>query len=93
MKILKVDVRLVVLAGFLVVGLLPTHAQVAKDLRDPKEIVRAAMNAELDADLNDHSHWRYRDAQSDGSDTVSIVVETGHGSVKRLIEQEWKAAE
>jgi hypothetical protein len=87
MKILKFDVRLVVLAGLLVVGWLPTHAQAAKDRRDPREIVRAAMNAELDADLHDHSHWRYRDAQSDGFDKASIVVETGHGSVKRLIER------
>ncbi len=87
MKILKFDVRLVALAGFLGVGLLPTYAQVAKE---PKEIVRSAMNAELDADLHDHSHWRYRDAQSDGFDKASIVVETGHGSVKRLIERNGK---
>jgi hypothetical protein len=87
MKILKFDVRLVVLAGFLAVGLLPIRAQTQKD---PREIVRTAMNAELDADLNDHSHWRYRDAQKDGTDTVSIVVETGHGSVKRLVERNGK---
>ncbi|MBB5340428.1 hypothetical protein [Tunturiibacter gelidoferens] len=79
MKILKVYVRLVVLAGFLAAGWLPMHAQ------EPREIVRVAMQAELNADLNDHSHWRYRDAESDGTDKVSIVVETGHGSVKRLI--------
>jgi hypothetical protein len=79
MKILKVYVRLVLLAGLLAAGLLPMHAQ------EPREIVRIAMQAELNADLNDHSHWRYRDAESDGTDKVSIVVETGHGSVKRLI--------
>jgi hypothetical protein len=81
MKILKVDVGLVVLASFFAAGLLPMLAQ------EPKEVVRSAMNAELNADLNDHSHWRYRDAQKDGTDTVSIVVETGHGSVKRFIER------
>ena len=43
------------------------------------------MQAELAADLNDHTRWRYRDAQKDGTDTVSIVVETEHGAVKRLI--------
>jgi hypothetical protein len=81
MKILKLDVRLVVLASFFAAGLLPVLAQ------EPKEVVRSAMNAELNADLNDHSHWRYRDAQKDGTDTVSIVVETGHGSVRRFIER------
>jgi hypothetical protein len=82
MKILKVDVLLVVLASFLVVGTLPMRAQ---ELKDPREIVRTAMEAELAADLNDHSRWHYRDAQKDGVETVSIVVETDHGSVKRLI--------
>jgi hypothetical protein len=72
------------LASSLAVGTLPMRAQESKE---PKEIVRVAMNAELDADLNDHSHWRYRDVQKDGTDTVSIVVETGRGSVKRLIEK------
>jgi hypothetical protein len=87
MKNLKFHALLVVLASLFVVGTLPLHAQESKDSRDPREIVRVAMNAELDADLNDHSHWRYRDSQKDGTDTVSIVVETGHGSVKRLIEK------
>ena len=53
--------------------------------QDPKEIVRTAMQAELAADKNDHTRWRYRDAKKDGTDTVSIVVETDHGSVKRVI--------
>jgi hypothetical protein len=81
---LRFSSRLIVLGGFLLAGLAPLYAQ---DSTPAKEIVRAAMKAELDADLNDHSHWRYRDAQKDGTDTVSIVVETGHGSVKRLIER------
>jgi len=71
-----------VLGGILQAGPWTLYAQSTKDA---KEIVRVAMNAELAADLNDHSHWRYRVAQSDGTNTVSIVVETGHGSVKRLI--------
>jgi hypothetical protein len=70
------------LGGILLVG---PWAWCAQSTKDAKEIVRVAMNAELAADLNDHSHWRYRVAQSDGINTVSIVVETGHGSVKRLI--------
>src|ERR1700730_2034292 len=73
---------LVVLGGLLLAGLLPLHANGTKDA---KEIVRAAMQAELSADLNDHTRWRYRDAKKDGTDTVSIVVETAQGSVKRMI--------
>jgi hypothetical protein len=80
--ILRFSSQLIALGGLLLAGSFPLQAQGAKD---PKEIVRVAMEAELAADLNDHSHWRYRDAQNDGTNTVSIVVETGHGSVKRLI--------
>jgi hypothetical protein len=73
---------LIVLGGFLLAGPWTVYAQGTKDA---KEIVRVAMNAELAADLNDHSRWRYRVDQKDGINTVSIVVETAHGSVKRLI--------
>src|ERR1700678_1360616 len=79
---LKGYLRLLGFAGVLFVGSLPLRAQGGKD---PKEIVRTAMQAELEADLNDHTRWHYRDAQKDGVETVSIVVETDHGSVKRLI--------
>src|SRR6266436_6721935 len=64
------------------VGQYALHAQ---DARPAKEIVQTAMQAELDADKNDHTRWRYRDAKKDGTDTVSIVVETQDGSVKRVI--------
>lgn len=66
----------------LLVGQYTLHAQ---DSKSPKEIVQSATKAELAADKNDHTRWRYRDAKRDGTDTVSIVVETDHGSVKRLI--------
>jgi len=74
--------KLIALGGFVIAGLLPAHAQEPKSA---KEIVRIAMEAELSADLNDHSRWHYRDSQKDGTDTVSIVVETDQGAVKRLI--------
>jgi hypothetical protein len=64
------------------VGQYTLHAQNAKPA---KEIVQTATQAELDADKNDHTRWRYRDAKKDGTDTVSIVVETEYGSVKRVI--------
>lgn len=82
MEILKSYSGLLLLTVSLLAGVLPLHADGSKDA---KEIVRTAMEAELSADLNDHSHWRYRVAQTDGTNTASIVVETGHGSVKRLI--------
>jgi hypothetical protein len=79
---LRFSSRVMVVGGFLLAGLAPLRAQ---DTRPAKEIVRTAMQAELAADLNDHSRWRYRDDQRDGTNTVSTVVETDHGSVKRLI--------
>jgi hypothetical protein len=79
---LRSPYHLIALGCFLFATLLSLHAQGGKDA---KEIVRAAMQAELAADLNDHTRWSYHDAQKDGTNTVSIVVETEHGSVKRLI--------
>jgi hypothetical protein len=79
---LRFSSRLIVLGGFLFAGLSPLHAQSSKDT---KEIVQTATQAELAADKNDHTRWRYRDAKSDGTDTVSIVVETDYGSVRRVI--------
>jgi hypothetical protein len=52
---------------------------------DAKEIVKAAAAAEIVADNTDHSRWRYKDTRKDQGDSVFIVVETDHGSVKRLI--------
>jgi hypothetical protein len=82
MKSLNFFSRFLMLAVSVAVGLAPLRAQAGKDA---KEIVRTAMNAELSADLNDHTRWRYRDSKRDGTDTTSIVVETDYGSVKRMI--------
>jgi hypothetical protein len=82
MKILKSYSGLLMLMVSLLVGQYTLRAQ---DANSAKEIVRTAMQAELDADKNDHSRWRYRDAKKDGTDTVSIVVETAQGSVGRVI--------
>jgi hypothetical protein len=83
MKNFNLSVRLVVLLGFLLAGSSLLRAQEA---RAPQEIVRSAVNAELAADATDHSRWKYRDDHRDLG-TVSIVVETNHGSVRRLIER------
>jgi len=52
---------------------------------DARAIIQAAVKAELAADDSDHTRWRYRDLQKELNNSVSIVVQTGHGSVKRLI--------
>jgi hypothetical protein len=52
---------------------------------DAREIVKAAVAAEIAADDTDHSIWRYKDTRKDQNDSVFIVVQTGHGSVRRLI--------
>jgi hypothetical protein len=61
------------------------HTLRAQDAKPAQEIVRTATQAELAANKNDHTRWRYRDAKKDGTDTVSIVVETEYGSVNRVI--------
>ena len=52
---------------------------------DAKEIVKQAVAAEIAADDSDQSRWRYKDTRKDENDSVFIVVQTGHGSVRRLI--------
>jgi hypothetical protein len=52
--------------------------------QEPKQIVQQAVNTQLAADRNDHSHWRYI-RTDDGKDKV-VVVETEHGAISRHIE-------
>src|SRR5258705_10546199 len=66
----------------LLVGQYTLHAQ---DAKPAKEIVRTATQAEMAADKNDHTRWRYRDAKKDGTDMVSIAVETEWGTVRRVV--------
>src|SRR5438105_4509804 len=47
-------------------------------------IVQKAVNAELAANRDDHSLWRYREREDGGE--IFYVVETHYGSVKRHIE-------
>jgi hypothetical protein len=62
----------------------PLHA--AEPVRDALSLLKVSVQAELNADENDHSRWRYRDDQQ-VLHTVSIVVQTDNGSVKRLIQR------
>ena len=52
-------------------------------------LVERAVQAELAADKNDHSRWRYFDDERDKG-TMSIVVQTDAGSVKRLVARNGK---
>lgn len=57
---------------------------------DAKQIVQQAVNAELAANRDDHSHWRYIETEMDGSKYV--VVETQYGAIKRHIDYRWGPA-
>jgi len=81
---LRLSAGWIAIGGLALAGMLPLCAQ---ETNDAKAIVTMAMKAELDADANDQSHWRYKDDQKDLA-TVSIVVQTESGSVKRLISKD-----
>ena len=83
-KISKTVAGLVVLTGSLLAVSIPLRAQHPQDTKDTKQIVQAAVKAELAANQNDRTRWKYKDDQKD-SNTISIVVQTDDGSLKRLI--------
>jgi hypothetical protein len=58
-----------------------THAMTAQDA---KQIVQQAVNTQLAADRDDHTHWRYIKTD-DGKDKI-VVVETENGAITRHIE-------
>jgi hypothetical protein len=55
------------------------HAQ------DAQQIVQEAVNAELQANRDDHSHWRYLEHEENGDSF--IVVETQNGAIKRHVDE------
>lgn len=50
---------------------------------DAQQLVQQATDVELAADRDDHSHWRYRQQESGGNE--SVVVETEHGAIARRV--------
>jgi hypothetical protein len=62
-------------------------ARAQENVGDAKAIVQGAVKAELAADDSDHTRWRYRDLRRETNNSIFIVVETDHGSVKRLVSQ------
>ena len=68
----------------LAVGVLGAHAQ-QQDAK-AQAMVRSAMQSELSASANDHTHWQYRDVNRNAEgESVYRVVETGHGSVRKKL--------
>src|SRR5665213_3570216 len=57
----------------------------AGQAQDAKAIIQQAVHAELDANANDHSHWRYIESEDGGNKFV--VVETENGAIKRHIDE------
>jgi len=70
----------------LAIGVVGVRAQ----QQDPKaqQMVRVAMQVELDASRDDHSHWEYKEVYK-GLEGVKVfrVVETGKGSLKKKLEE------
>jgi hypothetical protein len=64
-----------------VVLLASAHAVKAQDA---KQIVQQAVDSQLAADRNDHTHWRY--IRTDDDKDKVVVVETESGAISRHIE-------
>ncbi len=80
-----------VLCGFVLLLPVCLWSQQKQDPR-AQSVVRTATQTELAADKADHSRWQYKDVdrKPDG-ESVYIVVETDHGSVKKKIQQDGRA--
>jgi hypothetical protein len=72
------------LAAGVVVG--PTWGQ-QQNLK-AQEMVRVAMQTELNASRDDHSHWEYKDVYTgESGEKVLRVVETGKVSLKKKVQE------
>ncbi len=80
-KVMRVRSLLSVLLIVLMLALVHVPSLHAQDAR---ALVQQAVDAELRANREDHTRWRYRDDERDKG-TLSYVVQTDAGSVKRLI--------
>jgi len=58
--------------------------------QDAKQIIQQAVNAELAANRDDQSHWRYTKQEAGGN--KSIVVETENGAISRRVEENGRPA-
>jgi len=87
MRILDCTAALL-LSGFLASAPIHAHAQ----QQSARALVQSIVNNELKQDANDHSHWMFRDANKvGGKSTVTLVVQTAEGNVKKAIEIDGRA--
>ena len=69
--------------GGMLCAILAAPAQGAQT-QDAKQIVQQAVNAELAANRDDHSHWRYLRTEAGGNSW--IIVETENGAISRHVQ-------
>lgn len=77
-----------VVVSVLSIGLLLASSSPAQTSQDPhtQQVVKTAVQIELAADKADHSRWQYRSTvRRPEGEFVYQVVETDHGSVKKMI--------
>ncbi|MGD0797858.1 MAG: hypothetical protein ABR910_09060 [Acidobacteriaceae bacterium] len=72
------------------IGVLLCLPPSALPAQDAKQIVRQAVDAELAANRNDLSHWRYMKTEDGGN--KSVVVETESGAITRHLEENGRPA-
>jgi hypothetical protein len=83
---LSVKIRMVSLGVALCASALALQARA----QDAKQIVQQAVNAELEANRTDQSHWRYLRSEAGGNSF--IVVETEHGAIGRHVDENGRPA-
>jgi hypothetical protein len=73
-------------AAFLIVSCILAFAQQSGEkIGSAGEILRKAVNSELNAQSNDHSRWMYQEKAKDaGKEQVKWIVETREGDLDRL---------
>lgn len=80
--------RWIVIAAMALLGSgVSTHpARAADQTQNTRKFVQGIVDHELKADANDHSRWMYLDSKTTaGKTTVTIVVDTNHGSLSKTI--------
>jgi hypothetical protein len=75
-----------IISAFLCAQLAALHAQ------DPKQIVQRAVQTELAADRDDHTHWLYFETDSEPRKSVKQwVAQAGPATVERVVERDGQA--
>src|SRR5450432_2106505 len=72
------------------IGVLLSLSPLALRAQEAQQIVQQAVNAELAANRDDHSHWRYIKTEAGGNKFV--VVETQDGAIGRHLEEDGRPA-